>query len=334
AAPSPTADTTLQRRRNRGGRPADRGAARRRPAGPLRRGRLDPARRQPEQQWLPQPGDLLPRRLGSRRRGPLLERVGVRVRPARNRRSRHLGVAPRARFRGRPGGGLVLRRLAVSSRRPARSPTDGADLQRHGAAGLQRRGNESGALAEARHNPGRIGRRGHLPGDHRPAAERLPGGVQLHRRPRVPAQRPRRPHHLTHRTTTSMLWRPLLRRLPRRGTSTAVRVFAAVLTVGCLAGVVRAAHPLFSSQLLASPTEERLAPYDATPVAGAAPLHLAEPGYALWAQPDSAVVTMTTPDGRVYTSLPLTVIAGRSELPAGARVHTALRGGVLTTRVV
>ncbi len=131
-----------------------------------------------------------------------------------------------------------------------------------------------------------------------------------------------------------MLWRPLLRRLPRRGTRTAVRVFAAVLTVGCLAGVVRAAHPLFSSQLLASPTEERLAPYDTSPVAGAASLHLAEAGYALWAEPNSAVVTMTTPDGRVYTSLPLTVIAGRSELPAGARVHTALQGGVLTTRLV
>ena len=129
--------------------------------------------------------------------------------------------------------------------------------------------------------------------------------------------------------------RRLLLHLPRRGPrGTALRVFAAVLTVGSLLGAVRASEPFFSSTLLGSPSEERLAGYDLTPATGAAPIHLAEPGYALWAQPNSAVVTLATPDGRVYTSMPLTALAGRSELPAAATVHTALQNGVLSVRAV
>lgn len=128
--------------------------------------------------------------------------------------------------------------------------------------------------------------------------------------------------------------RPLLHHLSRRPRRTALRVFVAVVTVGSLFGAVRAADPFFSSTLLGSPTEERLAAYDATPAAGAAPIHVAEPGYALWAQPSSAVVTLATPGGRVYTSLPLTAMAGRTDLPPSASVHTALQDGVLTTRVL
>src|SRR5581483_11989028 len=50
--------------------------------------------------------------------------------------------------------------------------------------------------------------------------------------------------------------------------------------------------------------------------------------------PDSAVVTLAAPDGRVYTSMPLAVVAGRAELPDGDVARTTLQGGVLTTQIV
>src|SRR5207245_5381288 len=69
-------------------------------------------------------------------------------------------------------------------------------------------------------------------------------------------------------------------------------------------------------------------------VVGAAPLHIVEAGYALWAEPGSAVVTLASPSGRVYSSLPLCMLAGRATLPAGTVARTTLDGGVLHTRMV
>ncbi|HZS13769.1 MAG TPA: hypothetical protein VFC09_04145 [Candidatus Dormibacteraeota bacterium] len=128
--------------------------------------------------------------------------------------------------------------------------------------------------------------------------------------------------------------RPLIRHLLRPGAGgTAVRTFVSVLLLGVLAGAVNAAHP-FVSALPTTATEDRLAAYDLTPAVGGAPLHLAEPSYAIWALPDSAVVTLAAPDGRVYTSMPLAVVAGRAELPDGDVARTTLQGGVLTTQIV
>ena len=128
--------------------------------------------------------------------------------------------------------------------------------------------------------------------------------------------------------------RPLPQRLLLRGpAATALRAFAAVLLVGCLAGAVNAAHP-FNTTLTGSPAEERLAPYDVTPQPGAAPLRIVEPSYSLWASPASAVVTLTNPAGRVYTSMPLTALVGRTELPAAATARTTVQGGRLTTRML
>ncbi|HXA28996.1 MAG TPA: hypothetical protein VN193_09650 [Candidatus Angelobacter sp.] len=125
--------------------------------------------------------------------------------------------------------------------------------------------------------------------------------------------------------------RPHLRRLLPLGR--ALRVFVVVLVLGSLGGAVNAAHP-FSGTLAGSPAEERLAAYDATPNIGASPLHIVEPGYAVWAEPHSAVVTLATPEGRVYTSMPLAALAGRTQLPAAATPQTTLHGGVLTTRML
>jgi hypothetical protein len=128
--------------------------------------------------------------------------------------------------------------------------------------------------------------------------------------------------------------RPLSQRLKRPGPmGSAMRVFAVVLVVGSLFGVASAARP-FSTTLTGAPAQEKLAPYDLTPVVGSAPLHIVEPAYAVWAEPRSAVITLATPAGRVYTSMPLAALAGRTELPAAASAETTLQGGVLTTRIL
>jgi len=130
-----------------------------------------------------------------------------------------------------------------------------------------------------------------------------------------------------------MAWSNPTHRRRRARATAGVRTFAVVVALGCMAGAVTAAHPE-STALTATPTEERLAGYDVTPTVGAAPLHIVEPGYAVWAEPHSAVVTLATASGRVYTSMPLTAMAGREELPAAASAETTLQNGVLTTRIL
>jgi hypothetical protein len=125
---------------------------------------------------------------------------------------------------------------------------------------------------------------------------------------------------------------PFFRWQPSRATGTGTRVFAAVVLVACLAGGVNAARP-FSGALLAAPTEDRAPGYDVPGVVGAAPLHIVQPSYAIWAAPDSAVVTLASPNGRVYTSMPLIALAGRGGMPNGARAKTSVQDGLLTTRM-
>jgi hypothetical protein len=50
---------------------------------------------------------------------------------------------------------------------------------------------------------------------------------------------------------------------------------------------------------------------------GNAPIRIVEQAYALWAEPESAIVTLATPQGRVYTTLPLAVRSGRTNLAPG-----------------
>lgn len=90
-----------------------------------------------------------------------------------------------------------------------------------------------------------------------------------------------------------------------------------------------------------APGATRGAAAAARPVAGAtgvepipdrgAPIRIVEPGYQIWARPDSAVVTVATPQGRVYTDLPLTVRAPL--LPPAVRAHTAVDGDGLLVRL-
>ncbi|HEV7679802.1 MAG TPA: hypothetical protein VGQ42_14660 [Candidatus Dormibacteraeota bacterium] len=130
--------------------------------------------------------------------------------------------------------------------------------------------------------------------------------------------------------------RPLPSRLlstaRRLGANRGAAVFAVVTIGACVAGVAQA-HP-FTRTLPAEPTEDRLEGFDVTPAVGAAELHVAGTGYAIWADPDSAVVSLASADGRVYTSLPLCALAGRAAIPSGAHAHTTLTGHVLTTTMV
>jgi hypothetical protein len=125
------------------------------------------------------------------------------------------------------------------------------------------------------------------------------------------------------------------RLLPRRWHTAGIgtRAFAIVVLLGCLEGGVTATHAVTPAAAVAA-APLKLAAYDAVPAVGTASLRVIQPGYALWAEPGSAVVTLATPAGRVYTSMPLAALAGRAELPAGAHVQTTLDGGVLTTRVL
>jgi hypothetical protein len=125
----------------------------------------------------------------------------------------------------------------------------------------------------------------------------------------------------------------LLATARRLGTNRGAALFAIVTLGACVAGVAQAAHP-FSGTIPAEPTEDRLEAFDVTPAVGGAELHVAEAGYALWADADSAVVTLAAPDGRVYTSLPLCALAGRAAIPNGAHAHTTLNGHVLTTTLI
>jgi hypothetical protein len=132
-----------------------------------------------------------------------------------------------------------------------------------------------------------------------------------------------------------MSWRPLSPRWLRAGGPThGARVFGAVVVAAVLAGGVAAERPDPPAALTRAPTEDRLVAYDTVPAVGGAPIHIAQPGYALWAEPHSAVVTLATPAGRVYTSMPLSALAGRHDLPAGTTAETTLSGGTLTTRMV
>lgn len=130
-------------------------------------------------------------------------------------------------------------------------------------------------------------------------------------------------------------WWPGLRgRLLRASSLRGVRAMAVLAGLGCTAALVQAMHP-FPSPLLASAGNPAvLRSYDQPAVVGAAPLHVVEPAYSLWAEPASAVVTLASPSGRVYTSLPLCALAGRADLPAGAVARTTLEGGALHTRLL
>jgi hypothetical protein len=130
-------------------------------------------------------------------------------------------------------------------------------------------------------------------------------------------------------------WWPALRsRLLRSGSLRGLRALAVLSGLACLAGVVQAAHPIPSPLLAAMPEGSALQPYDQPGIVGAAPLHIVEPAYSLWAEPGSAVVTLASPSGHVYTSLPLTVLAGRSSFPDGTVARTTLEDGVLQTRMI
>jgi len=130
-------------------------------------------------------------------------------------------------------------------------------------------------------------------------------------------------------------WWPGLRgRILRASSLRGIRAGAVLAALACMAGVVQAMHP-FPSPLLASEvSDSALQPYDVPAVVGAAPLHVIEPAYSLWAEPTSAVVTLASPSGRVYTSLPLCMLAGRTVMPAGTVAHTTLENGVLHTRML
>jgi hypothetical protein len=136
-------------------------------------------------------------------------------------------------------------------------------------------------------------------------------------------------------TLASADWWPGLRgRLLRAGSLRGVRAVAVLAGLACTAGLVQAAHP-FPSPLLASTVSGGvLEPYDLPAVAGAAPLHIVEPAYSLWAEPGSAVVTLASASGRVYTSLPLCMLAGRTSFPAGTTARTTLENGALHTRML
>jgi hypothetical protein len=112
------------------------------------------------------------------------------------------------------------------------------------------------------------------------------------------------------------------------------RVFGAVVVVAVLAGGVAAERPDPPAVLTSAPTEDRAAGYDTVPAVGSAPLRIAQAGYVVWAQPHSAVVTLATPGGQLYSSMPLSALAGRRDLPPGTGAQTTLKGTTLTTRMV
>ncbi|MDB5064857.1 MAG: hypothetical protein JWM18_1291, partial [Chloroflexi bacterium] len=66
---------------------------------------------------------------------------------------------------------------------------------------------------------------------------------------------------------------------------------------------------------------------------GNAPIRIVEQAYALWAEPESAIVTLATPQGRVYTTLPLAVRSGRTSLAPGFRARTQVSDGNLLVRL-
>ena len=130
-------------------------------------------------------------------------------------------------------------------------------------------------------------------------------------------------------------WWPSLRpRLLRAGSLRGVRVVAVLAGLACLAGAVQAIRPFPSPLLASAGPSASLHAYDAAAVVGAAPLRIIEPAYSLWAEPDSAVVTLASPSGSIYTSLPLCMLAGRTSLPAGATARTTLENGALHTRLL
>ncbi len=136
-------------------------------------------------------------------------------------------------------------------------------------------------------------------------------------------------------SSSSAAWWPGLRgRVLHAGSLRGVRGLAVVTGLGCMAGLVQAAHPFPSPLLAAAGTGATLQAYDQPAVVGAAPLHLVEPAYSLWGEPTSAVVTLASPSGRVYTSLPLCMLAGRAAYPPGTVAHTTLEHGALHTRMV
>src|SRR5690349_19884167 len=127
-------------------------------------------------------------------------------------------------------------------------------------------------------------------------------------------------------------WWPGLRaRVLRAGSLRGVRAVAVLAGLACMAGTVQAVRPFPSPLLAAAGPSTTLQPYDVAGVVGAAPLRIVEPAYSLWAEPSSAVVTLASPSGSVYTSLPLCMLAGRTSLPAGATARTTLENGALHT---
>lgn len=130
-------------------------------------------------------------------------------------------------------------------------------------------------------------------------------------------------------------WWPALRaRVLQAGSLRATRAAAVVAGLLCMAALVQAAHPFPSPLLAAAGAGANLRAYDQPGVVGAAPLHLVEPAYSLWAEPASAVVTLASPSGRVYTSLPLSAIVGRNVFPSGTTARTTLESGALHTRMI
>ena len=132
-----------------------------------------------------------------------------------------------------------------------------------------------------------------------------------------------------------MFRRPLLHRWRHaRPGIRGARVFGAVVVVAVLAGGVAAERPDPPAVLTSAPTEDRAVAYDTVPTVDSASLHIAQAGYAVWAEPRSAIVTLATPGGQLYTSIPLSALAGRHDLPPGTAAQTTLKGSTLTTRMV
>jgi hypothetical protein len=130
-------------------------------------------------------------------------------------------------------------------------------------------------------------------------------------------------------------WWPSLRaRVLKAGSLRATRAAALVAGLLCMAALVQATRPFASPLLASAGAGANLRAYDEPGVVGASPLHIVEPAYSLWAEPASAVVTLASPSGRVYTSLPLCMLAGRDVFPAGTTARTTLEHGALRTRML
>jgi len=127
-------------------------------------------------------------------------------------------------------------------------------------------------------------------------------------------------------------WPTVRRRLLRTSSLRGTRTVAAVVGLACMLALVESVHP-FPSPLLAAPVADSVADFDKPPVAGSAPLHIREAAYSLWAEPTSSQVTVASPSGRIYTTLPLCALIGRTALPDGVTARTTVQRGALHTRL-